>query len=150
MLTTAEPDGTLHSRPMLTYCSGIDGVLWLFSHADAPKVQEAEDNHHVNVTYADSLVDHYVSISGTAEVERDRRRMEELWDPTLEGWFPGGPGEPNLALLRVHIQRAELWDARTNAVAQLICMARNLAGRGDHCTPIHEKIVFGADTTVSP
>ena len=37
MLTTAEADGTLRSRPMSTQRREFDGDLWFFTRASAPK-----------------------------------------------------------------------------------------------------------------
>src|SRR5689334_858328 len=40
MLTTVEPDGSLHSRPMATQEVEFDGDLWFFTGASTAKVDE--------------------------------------------------------------------------------------------------------------
>ena len=45
MLTTAEPDGSLRSRPMATQQFEFDGDLWFFTRASSPKVDEIEHEH---------------------------------------------------------------------------------------------------------
>jgi general stress protein 26 len=116
MLTTVEDDGTLRSRPMVTQEAEFDGDLWFFTGASSPKVGEVQHDQHVNVSYADPKNQNYVSISGTAQVVRDRKKIEELWNPAYKAWFPQGLDDPDLALLKVTAQHAEYWDSPSSAV----------------------------------
>lgn len=70
MLTTEEPDGALRSRPMSTMQMDEEGNLWFFTALSSPKVAEAQQHHEVNLSYARSDKQDYLSISGTAEIER--------------------------------------------------------------------------------
>ena len=119
MLTTASVDGTLRSRPMATQKTDFDGTLWFFTDADSPKVDEVRDDQQVNVGYADPDSNRYVSISGAARVVRDRAKIKELWSPLHKAWFPNGPDDPNIALLKVEVTQAEYWDGPSNTFVQL-------------------------------
>ncbi len=140
MLTTTEPDGSLRSRPMATHQdpkSEFDGVLWFFTKGDAPKVDEVEQDRHVNLSYASPEKSKYVSLSGTARLVRDRNKAEQLWDPKYKAWFPKGLDDPELALLRVEVAKAEYWDTPSSPIVHAIGLVKALAtGRafdpGDH------------------
>jgi general stress protein 26 len=119
MLTTVAPDGALRSRPMATLKAPFEGDVWFFTRASAPKGDEIRENDHVNVSFSDGDDNRYLSISGTASVVRDKERLEELWSGRLKDWFPDGKKDPDLALLRVRVDRAEYWDARTAAMVHL-------------------------------
>lgn len=119
MLTTLDEEGSLHSRPMATQSTEIDGDLWFFTAADSPKAREVQSDQRVNLSYADPDSQRYVSISGTASVVRDRAKAEELWSPLLKAWFPKGIDDPNLALLRVSVEKAEYWDGPSSRMVQL-------------------------------
>lgn len=119
MLTTVDIDGSLRSRPMATLDVEFDGNLWFFTNADAPKVDEAEHDHHVNVSYANPDRQRYVSVSGMATLVRDQSKNRALWNPAYTAWFPQGLDEPNLALLRVSVQKAEYWESPSGAVVHL-------------------------------
>lgn len=119
MLTTADDDGSLRSRPMAMPQAAFDGNLWFFTWADAPKVEELQQHPQVNVSFADPERQYYVSVSGTATLIDDRQKMEELWSPWLRAWFPRGLDEPNLALLQVHADTVEYWDAPSSTMVQL-------------------------------
>ena len=124
MLTTVAEDGSLHSRPMSTQRAEFDGNLWFFTQASAPKVGEIEHEQRVNVSYAKPESQRYVSVSGRATVVRDRAKIKELWSPELKAWFPGGADDPDLALLKVAVERAEYWDSPSSAVAHAISFVK--------------------------
>jgi general stress protein 26 len=119
MLTTAESDGTLRSRPMATQQAPFDGDLYFFTYGSAPKVEEAQQHHQVNLSYANPDDNVYVSVSGAAQLLRDRQKMEQLWNPIYKAWFPKGLDEPDIALLKVNVEQAEYWDSPNNKLVQL-------------------------------
>lgn len=127
MMTTEEPDHTLHSRPMATQDMEADGDLWFFTKADAPKVSEVQQHNQVNINYAKPDDNLYVSVSGTAELVRDQNKMKELWKPFLKAWFPEGLNDPDMALLKVNVQKAEYWDAPSGKMGLLYAVAKGLA-----------------------
>lgn len=124
MLTTTETDGTLRSRPMGTQQIEFDGDLWFFTGADSGKVNEIQHDQHVNLSYAAPEDNRYVSVSGTAQLVRDQNKVKELWNPLLKAWFPNGPDDPNIALLKIDVQAAEYWDSPSSAVVQVIGFAK--------------------------
>jgi general stress protein 26 len=76
-------------------------------------VIEIEHHQQVNVSYSSSEQERYISISGTAQLVQDRNKLQQLWKPELQTWFPKGLEEPDIALLKVHINKADYWDSRT-------------------------------------
>lgn len=150
MLTTVDEDGSLRSRPMSTNGDvEFDGDLWFFTYASSHKVDEIRHDRHVNVSFADPKRQTYVSMSGTGEVVRDRRKIEELWKPELKAWFPKGVDEPDIALLKVSVRKAEYWDSPSSPVAQAIGLVGSLA-RGEPYTPgENEEIDLEAEARVA-
>ena len=127
MLTTRDADGTLRSRPLQTLRCADEGTLWFFTSASSPKVAEAaSDGGQVNLSYASPDKMDYVSISGRATLSRDRKLMEALWNKWVEVFFPKGIDDPDLALLRVDIEKAEYWDSPGTAVGRAYAIAKAL------------------------
>ena len=116
MLTKVEEDGNLHSRPMGTQ-QIEDGNLWFFLKDDSRKATEAVRDPRVNVSYSNSST--WVSVSGTATITTDRRKIDELWKEELKAWFPGGIAEPHLALMKVRIEEGEYWDVTSRSMVRL-------------------------------
>ncbi len=127
MLTTAEADDTLRSRPMVTQQVEFDGDLWFFTHASDAKVNETQRNPNVNVSFAAPDDQRYVSVSGRAESVRNRQKAEELWNPMYKAWFPQGLDDPDLALLKVHVDQAEYWDSASSTMVHIAGFVKALA-----------------------
>jgi general stress protein 26 len=116
MLTTIESDGTLRSRPMVTQDTEFDGDLWFFTQASAPKVEDVQQHQQVNVSYVKPSEDLFVSVSGTAQLVVDRKEIKKRWKPHYKTWFPNGEDDPDLALLKVTVTRAEYWNMPSGGV----------------------------------
>ncbi len=127
MLTTSEPDGTLRSRPMATQDVESDGDLWFFTQASAPKVDQVQQQQQVNVNYAKPDANLFVSVSGSAELVRDRKKIKEMWKPFYKAWFPNGEDDPDLALLKVTPTSAEFWDSPGGKVGGLLTILKGLS-----------------------
>lgn len=139
MLTTIDEDGALHSRPMATQEVETDGDLWFFTAAGSTKAGEVGRDQRVNLSYADPDDQRYVSVSGTGRLVRDPAKAKELWNPILKAWFPKGLDDPELALLRVDIEKAEYWDSPSSKMVQLVGFLKAVttgrryeAGPGEH------------------
>lgn len=120
MLTTVDEDGSLRSRPMGTQELEFDGDLWFFVSDTSPKVQEIRHEQQVNVSYADPASNRYVSVSGRGVIVHDKAKMEQFWNPFLKAWFPDGLESPDIALLKVMVDKAEYWDYTSGKLVQLI------------------------------
>lgn len=123
MLTTID-GGNLRSRPMSTQKLEFDGELWFFTRDNTHKADEIAADPRVNAAYSKPDDNRYVSVSGKAEVVKDRAKMEELWSPVLKAWFPDGLEDPNICLLKVAVDQAEYWDAPSSSLVQLFGMAK--------------------------
>jgi len=140
MLTTVDSDDTVHSRPMATLEMEFDSDLWFFTYADAPKVGDVRHDQQVNLIYVKEADNRYVSISGTAQLVRDRAKIDQLWKPFLQAWFPKGKDDPNLALLKVAAHHAQYWDGPSTFVGEALVIARDMI-TGSHDTGgTHEKL----------
>ena len=124
MLTTTDKGGALRSRPMATQKHDFDGELWFFTRAPSPKTAEVAQDQQVGLSYANPEKQRYVSVTGRAAVVRDPGKMQELWNPIYRAWFPDGLDDPELALLRVSVEKAEYWDSPSGMALQIIGFAK--------------------------
>ncbi len=121
MLTTVDDDGTLHSRPMSMWNEiDNDATLWFFTLANSHKVVEIQHHQQVNVSFSAPNQERYVSILGTAQLTKDRHQLAEKWQPKLQTWFPQGIDEPNLALLKVKVNKVDYWESSSSFMPQTI------------------------------
>jgi general stress protein 26 len=127
MLTTVDEGGDLHSRPMSSNGDiDQDGDIWFFTNASSHKVSEIAKLPKVNVSFADPDNQRYVSVSGTAQLVRDRAKIDELWRPEFKMWFPEGKDDPEVALLRVNLEKAEYWDSPSSTIGYALSFVSSI------------------------
>lgn len=122
MLTTDTATG-LESRPMSAYVDKAAHAIWFITRIDSGKTNEIKDDAHVNLAFADSKANKYVSVTGTARVVRDPAKQKDLWNAFAEAWMPEGPEAPTTALIQVTPGHATLWDS-PGKLAMLIKVAK--------------------------
>lgn len=114
ILTTRGADGHYHSRPMAMRQQVRGEEIWFATSVGSKKVQDLEQEPRCALTFFDPTgTGGAVSVSGTGEVIRDRKLLHELWDPSWRRWFPEGPDQREVALLRVMPEHVERHDGET-------------------------------------
>jgi general stress protein 26 len=142
MLTTRTPEGILRSRPMAVHQDDDGRELWFFTHASDAKTDEIRVDPQVNVAFSCPQINSYVSVSGLAELVRDRAKMRELWNPLYKAWFPDGLDDPDLALMQVSIDGAEYWDAPSGTMVELVGFVKALV-TGKQADDLRENVKLG-------
>jgi general stress protein 26 len=111
LLTTVGRDGRFHTRPVQTLQVEADRTLWFFTDWNSPKVDELQHDATVSLGYADPTKNVYVAVSGSGSLFRDVQKAKQLWSIEQRAYYPEGPEDERLSLLRVLIERAEYWIA---------------------------------------
>jgi general stress protein 26 len=122
MMTTFGPEGP-RTVPMARQQVDPSAELWFITARDTRHVGDIEADPRVAVSF--SSRDAWVAVTGRAQVVDDQARLEELWNTFAEAWLPGGPEDPNAALIKVDVERAEYWDSPgSSAIASLVSFAK--------------------------
>jgi general stress protein 26 len=108
MLVTKGSGAALRARPMAIAGRESNGDLWFSTSIDSPKVEELEKEAQVCATLQSST--RFLSISGRAQIVKDRQRVEQFWKPSWKVWFPKGKEDPSIVLVRLVASEAEYWD----------------------------------------
>lgn len=120
LMVTHDAEGNLHARPMSTQKEKGDkpftGELWFMTDMNSPKIQEIRNDPRILMNYADRKDQNYVTVSGKADIVQDTAKVKELWSEPLRAWFPKGPDDPSIALIRVNADAAEYWDLPSQTV----------------------------------
>lgn len=126
MLTHRHGDGQLHSHPLTTQNKKGDdaSTLYFFVPRDGDIAKHVASDSSVNVAYANTDADSYVSVTGEALLLEDTAKKNELFNPAVKAWFPAGVTDPNLGLLAVKILDAEYWDVTDSKMVQLFKIAK--------------------------
>jgi general stress protein 26 len=137
MLTIADADGDLISKPMAPLEMDEDGAIWFFTDLHSDKVRHL---NVLNLSFTDADNGTYVSISGKGEIHADREHIKKLWSLAAKPWFPNGPESANLALLKIIPSSAEFWDAPDSKMVRMFAMAASVAAGKPIAAGKHETI----------
>ena len=109
IVTTHDEDGGLRGRPLTLLEAEGDATLWFFVEAFSEVAVDVGLDSRISASFADAGKSWYVSITGLGYIVHDPCKAEALWTPLAAAWFPGGPQDPTLGLLRIDADYVEYW-----------------------------------------
>lgn len=130
MFTTTDENGALASRPMFTTSVDEEGNIWFFTNEFSEKINEVSKDNIVHLIYAHPAKNIYLDVEGTCSLVIDRKKMEELWEPSLKSWFPEELSDPKICLVKVVTEKAYFWNHTTSKMGLLFHMIRSIT-KGD-------------------
>ncbi len=115
MMTT--DNGVLESRPMSNNRDvAYEGDSYFFADGDAEVVKDLTAQPKVNLAFMQepALIGKslYISVSGDADLVRDREEMQRHWTPDLDAWFKDGVDTAGLTMIHVKANSIRYWKGR--------------------------------------
>jgi general stress protein 26 len=105
-----------HSRPMTAQVEGESGPIWFFTGKPNALVEHLTQGHRAIASFTAKDHELFASIKGNLHVDTDRAVIDRLWNPFIAAWFEG-KDDPNLVLLRLDAEQAEIWLNESNLLA---------------------------------
>ena len=122
MVTGTADDGALHARPMTPQQVSDDLEAWFFISRSSEQAADLAARSRVNLAFDGSS--DWLSVAGRATLVDDRALVREMWNPVVAAWFPDGPDDPDVVLLRVDAESAEYWKAPGGRAASLLSFVK--------------------------
>ncbi|MDO5509586.1 MAG: pyridoxamine 5'-phosphate oxidase family protein [Weeksellaceae bacterium] len=119
MMTTADGNGTMISRPMSNNRNvEYDGDSYFFSHSDTMKVRHLQNSSICNLVYqTDDML--FIQVYGHADLLTSRSMMEPYWQDDLKAWFEDGLDTEGLCLIRVRAKTIRYWHKEKEGVIEM-------------------------------
>lgn len=127
MLVTTDGD-KLRSRPMSARVAPDENQIYFLTDARKHKDDAIARNPNVNVAFADSRGQKYVSLTGHAAVSNDRAKIKELFTTEAKAWWDSAD-DPNIRVLKVTPDDAEFWDSPGTVVSYVKMAAAAVTGK---------------------
>jgi general stress protein 26 len=113
MLTTRFGGG-MRARPLEPRPDREEGVIYFVTDVRGAKDDEIEATPDVCFIMIDHKAKAYLSITGRAQIIDDHACAKAIWKKTDDMWWKG-PDDPNVRVLRLVPEKAELWDGPANS-----------------------------------
>ena len=111
-MLTSRSGEALHSRPMSNNRQvEYDGDTWFFAFRDSRLAREVEADPHISLGYAANERGVWLAMEAEAELVDDDDEKRDRWFDELDRWFPDGPEDPNVTLIRAGATRVRSWGA---------------------------------------
>ena len=123
MLTTQFAVG-LRARPLEPRPDRDNGVIYFITDVRGLKDDEVEAAPDVCFTVTNHKEKAYLSLTARASVLRDPLLAAKFWKSTDDVWWPGGPEDANVRVLRLEPIRADLWDGPASSLVAVYEFAK--------------------------
>jgi general stress protein 26 len=98
---TTQFAGGLRARPLEVRLDRDSGLIFFVTDVHSAKEDEIGAAPDVGLVFIDPKDKAYLSITGRACVIRDAAKTKLVWRKTDEVWWPCGPTDPDVCLLRI-------------------------------------------------
>ena len=105
------------AQPMTAQLLNDDGYVYFFTTKDNGLVENMHRSPRAIATFVSKGHDLFATINGNLEEEQDRAKIDQLWNPHIAAWYPGGKDDPSLQLIRLDPEAAQIWLNENNVLA---------------------------------
>ena len=129
MVATRSGNG-VESRP-LTVAEVSDDRLSILVDTTADWAKDLGVDEWVHVTISDTRANDFASMSGSANVDTDPARIDELWNPFADAYFPDGRDSDGIAILDITVESGSYWDSPNGRLGSVISLVKAKLGSAD-------------------
>jgi general stress protein 26 len=98
-----------HTRPMTAQVEGERGPIWFFTTKSAAIATDLGDGRRAIAAFASKGHDLFATVHGSLRVDNDRANIDRLWNSHVAAWYTGGKDDPDLTLIALDAEKAEIW-----------------------------------------
>lgn len=90
-----------------------NSALWFFTSRDGQYAAMGD----AKFTFASKGHDIFARVHGHLSEETSRERREAMFNNFVAAWFPGGVDDPDLLMMRMDLENAEIWNSELSLKA---------------------------------
>ncbi len=113
-----------HARPMTAQLDDsrfqdnlYQGPIWFFTSKSSELYQQIGSGGRAMAHFASKGHDVWATVHGNLSQSQDRAVIDRLWNRFVAAWYEGGKDDPELALIRLDPENAEIWIDASSMVA---------------------------------
>ena len=126
MVTAIDADVTARPIGVVGDHSAFDGTLWFITDRRSRKVAAIADGAATSLIFQNDESGSYLHVRGRASVVDDADRLADLYTPVQRTWFPDGPADPNITLVRFDADAADFWEGHQSKVRLALAFVKSV------------------------
>jgi general stress protein 26 len=115
---TSSEDGEVHARIVQPRKLQDDWTVDFTTSRRCRKVEEIQSTGKLTLAYQHDAERGYVCLVGHATIIHDIELKRSRWSADADRWYPGGPDDPNVVIVRLATYRIELWNSAHNVMPE--------------------------------
>ncbi|HEV7416316.1 pyridoxamine 5'-phosphate oxidase family protein [Tianweitania sediminis] len=144
VVMVATHDGQdIRSRPMAPHFDDDGFVVRFLSERQSGKTTEINEEHHINLTFANESTNDFASLSGVATQSQDRAMIKELWNAYADAWFDGDAETADVVVISFRPTEGQYWDSTGSSILHAFEIVRTKVTGGTPNVGEHGKVNFG-------
>lgn len=125
-----------------------DGKIWFLTARGTDPAKAAEAGEATHLVVANDGEGIYADIHGKLSVSQDRDVLDEVWSPMAKIWFDKGKDDPDLVLMCLTPDNAEVWLGPESGLEGIISLVKARFGGDVDELGEHFTLDFGGDGTL--
>ena len=115
-------DESAPARPMTAQFEGDEdrGPLWFFTSQDSELVEAG--GGAATAVFISKGHDLFARIEGKLVEDTRSDMIDKLWNPFVAAWYEDGKDDPDIALMRMDLESAEIWENASSLMAGIKAM----------------------------
>lgn len=112
----------LDKRPMACRPMGVQNIddlgrMRFLSHKNSNKNQEIGSSSEMQLVFINDSDNEYLSLYGEAEIYRDQKEIDEMYNQFANNWFEGKE-DPNITIIRFSPREGRYCDTKHGKIIQ--------------------------------
>ncbi len=108
-MLTVEGMQNRHFQPMTTFVEPETSKIWFYTRRDSEIAERSVGGASATLVVVSKDQELQASVIGRLTASSDELHRDKYWNPVVAAWFPGGKDDPNLAMLCLDCEEAEIW-----------------------------------------
>ncbi len=114
-----------NTRPMSAQKVDEQVNIWFLSAVDSHKNDELQQDPYVQLLFQGSSHTDFMTLWGTCSINRNKQKIDELWEPLVKVWFTEGKDDPRITVIRFAPEDGYYWDTKHGG---MVAFAKMIAG----------------------
>ncbi|MDO5896699.1 MULTISPECIES: pyridoxamine 5'-phosphate oxidase family protein [unclassified Agrobacterium] len=98
-----------HMQPMAPHADPKTNTIWFFTKTNTDLVNQLKPGSRAHFCLVGKDHDYHACLSGKLEQRKDLGKIDEYWNSVVAAWYEHGKEDPELTMLAMHIDDADIW-----------------------------------------